>query len=334
MRILRKLAECSPEGKLRLTSDALDEIRWEALDEIESMPDGEEKLRMYLKYSDFCNETFLDEEARDYYEVVLEETVRDGVVIEEYRELAEYAYQRYAGLSFSDDDYVWETVSQRMEQYRDLFEKNLRNMKREMKFNESKFLPYNWKTNEWMEKNGTVELSSFSIEGFTYNIPPKIFNKSFVLEQIHLFYRSDEQKVILTQEKDDYPLILTESEETVYGQEHDQLLINIELSEMGKGYVRVSLYEVNNPSPIKIVKFKPWVMCNPRLTFGYDFSLKAGNYFLFFDNMKVNLDEFNKYESLIGADKDVVFKWRGSDSFSPSYYLSNGMLVLPFRING
>ena len=67
---------------------------------------------------------FMDREARDYYEVVLEETIRDGVVIEEYRELAEYAYQRYVGLVSSDDDYVWETVSQRIEQYRPLFEKS------------------------------------------------------------------------------------------------------------------------------------------------------------------------------------------------------------------
>lgn len=63
----------------------------------------------------------------------------------------------------------------------------------------------------------------------------------------------------------------------------------------------------------------------------YD-SLKAGKYFLLFDNIKANLDEFNKYESLIGTDNDIVFKWRGSGSFSPSYYLSNGMLVLSFRI--
>lgn len=101
---------------------------------------------------------------------------------------------------------------------------------------------------------------------------------------------------------------------------------------MGKGYVRGSLYEVGKVNPIRIDKFKPWVMCNPRLTFGYDFSLKAGDYFLLFDNIKVDLDEFNKYESLIGSDNDIVFKWRGSDSFSPSYYLSNGMLVLPFSI--
>lgn len=74
-----------------------------------------------------------------------------------------------------------------------------------MKFKESEQLPYNWKTDKNEEKIGTVELSSFSIEGVTYNIPPKIFNKSFVLEQIHLFYRSDEHKVILTQEKKDFP---------------------------------------------------------------------------------------------------------------------------------
>ena len=177
-----------------------------------------------------------------------------------------------------------------------------------------------------------MELYPFPIEGISYNIPPKIFNKSFLLEQIHLFYRSDEQKVVLAQEKDDYPLVLTESEEIIYGREYDQLLINIELSEMGKGYVRVSLYEEGKINPITIDKFKPWVMCNPRLTFGYNFSLKAGNYFLLFDNVKVNMDEFNKYESLIGTGNNGVFKWRGSDSFGASYYLSNGMLVLPFRI--
>lgn len=201
-----------------------------------------------------------------------------------------------------------------------------------MKFNEYELLPYNWKTDEWPEKKKTVELSSFTIESVTYNIPHKIFNKSFVLEQIHLFYRSDEHKVILTQEKTDYPLVLKESTETVYNYDHDQFLINIEFAKMGKGYVRISLYEVGKVNPIRIDKFKPWVMCNPRLTFGYDLSLKAGDYFLLFDNIKVDLDEFNKYESLIGADNDIVFKWRGSDSFSPSYYLSNGMLVLPFCI--
>ena len=183
-----------------------------------------------------------------------------------------------------------------------------------------------------IEKDRNVGLLPFPIKGFHYNIPTKIFNKSFVLEQIHLFYRSDENKVTLTKEKNDYPLILTESNETVYDYGHDQFLINIELSKMGKGYVRVSLYEEGKVNPIRIDKFKPWRMCNPCLTFGYDFSLKAGDYFLLFDNIKVDENEFNKYTSLIGVNNDIIFKWRGSGSFSPSYYLSNGMLVLPFRI--
>ncbi len=201
-----------------------------------------------------------------------------------------------------------------------------------MNIKEFELLPCNWNTDNWDEKIRTAELSQFIINGISYNIPTKIFNKSFVLEQIHLFYRSDEHKVILTQEKNDYPLILTESNETVYDYDHDQFLINIELSKKGKGYVRVSLYEVGKANPIRVDKFKPWRVCNPRLTFGYDFSLKAGDYFLLFDNIKVDENEFNKYESLIGTDNDIVFKWRGSGSFSPSYYLSNGMLVLPFRI--
>ena len=46
-----------------------------------------------------------------------------------------------------------------------------------MKFKESEHLPYNWKTNENEEKIETVELSPFAIEGISYNIPPKIFNK-------------------------------------------------------------------------------------------------------------------------------------------------------------
>lgn len=45
--------------------------------------------------------------------MVIEETVLDGVVIEEYRKLAEYTYPRYASLTFSDDDYVWATVFQK-----------------------------------------------------------------------------------------------------------------------------------------------------------------------------------------------------------------------------
>lgn len=207
-----------------------------------------------------------------------------------------------------------------------------------MKFNEYESLPYNRKTQERERKNRTVELSPISIEGVTYYIPPKIFNKSFVMECICMCYMSEDHKVILTQEKTDRPLILTESKETVYNYDYDIFLTKLEISKTGKGYVRISLYEVGKSNPINIDKFKPYrVMYNPNeeyewwITLEYD-SLKAGNYFLLFDNIKVNMDEFNKYESLIGIDKDIVFKWWGCKSFSPSYYLPNGMLVLPFCI--
>lgn len=124
MGFLQYMASCSPKGELRLAQDAFNEICWMTLCELDFIPDGVERIRVYLSLANFCNEVFMDREARDYYEVVLEETIRDGVVIEEYRELAEYAYQRYVGLVSSDDDYVWETVSQRIEQYRALFEKS------------------------------------------------------------------------------------------------------------------------------------------------------------------------------------------------------------------
>lgn len=128
MGFLQHMASCSPKGELRLTQDAFNEICWMTLCELDFISDGMERIRVYLSLANFCNEVFMDREARDYYEVVLEETIRDGVVIEEFREQAEYAYQKYVGLVSSDDDYVWETVSQRIEQYRPLFEKSLKKL--------------------------------------------------------------------------------------------------------------------------------------------------------------------------------------------------------------
>ena len=209
-----------------------------------------------------------------------------------------------------------------------------------MKYEEKEHLPYNRKTDDHEEKTRTVELSPFSIEGTMYNIPPKIFNKSFLLKAICMFYRSDEHKIILTQERREYPQILTESTEKVYNYDHDQFLQSVKMSKTGKGYVRVSLYEVGKPNPIKIDKFKPWRILHGSnkeepewwYTFGCNFTLKAGNYFLLFDNIDIDVNEFNKYESLIEANNAFKWKWWGSDSFGPSFYLDNGMWVFPFRI--
>ena len=126
-----------------------------------------------------------------------------------------------------------------------------------MRFKEIELLPFNIKTQEYEERIKTVDLSPFPINGLLYNIPSKILNKSFVLKRIDMYYRSDEHKVILSQERDDYPMTLTESTETVYNYNHDQFLMPIEFSTMGKGCVRISLYEVGETNPIRIDKFKP-----------------------------------------------------------------------------
>lgn len=75
-----------------------------------------------------------------------------------------------------------------------------------------------------------------------------------MLKTICMFYRSEEPKVILTQEKTEYPQISTESTETAYNYDQDQFLQSFEISKTGKGCVRVSLYEVGKSNPIKIDK--------------------------------------------------------------------------------
>lgn len=198
---------------------------------------------------------------------------------------------------------------------------------------EYEILPFKAEMKANSEQLISIKLYKSEINGVIYNIPHKITNVPSAIKQIHMNYRADEYKVIVSQECNDYPNYLIESTGDCYDYyEHDQLLISIEFSLMGKEYIRISLYKVGFPNPIKTHKFKPNDCCSHNMTLGYDFILKRGSYFLLFDNIEVNLEEFNKYESLIGVDKDIVLRWRGSGSFSPSYYLPNRMLFLPFRI--
>lgn len=203
-----------------------------------------------------------------------------------------------------------------------------------MEFKETELLPFDMREQKFEERTAFIELFPCMINGEMYNIPTKLYNKVSILRQIHMYYRSDEYKVLITQEWNDYPRRLIESLGTCYDYyEHDQLCIPMEFSIMGKEDIRISLYKVGEVTPIKIDKFKPGIYCGKNLTFGYDFILKCGDYFLLFDNIEINIEEFSKYESLIEYDnKKELFKWYGSESFRKPFYLKNGMLVLPFHI--
>lgn len=203
-----------------------------------------------------------------------------------------------------------------------------------MKFKETELLKFDTGVQKYEERTSVVEFSPCMINDELYNIPTKLYSKVSILRQIHMYYRSDEYRVIITQEWNDYPRSLIESSGTCCDYyEHDQLCIPLEFSIMGNEDIRISLYKVGEATPIKIDKFKPGIYCGNNITFGYDFILKSGDYFLLFDSVEVNIEEFSRYESLIEYDnKKELFKWYGSESFRKPFYIENGMLVLPFHI--
>lgn len=203
-----------------------------------------------------------------------------------------------------------------------------------MKFKETELLPYNPEIQDLEECTDIIELSPCEIIGIRYNIPSKLHNKVSMLSQIHMYYRSDNYKVIFTHELNDYPRRLEESTGECYGYSNrDQLCIPLEFSVTGKEDVRISLYKVGEANPLGIDRFKPGVYGGNNIVFGYDFVLKNGDYFLLFDNIEVNLEEFSKYESLIDINgKKELFKWYGSESFRKPFYLENKMFIIPFHI--
>ena len=74
-------------------------------------------------------------------------------------------------------------------------------------------------------KINVVEVFPSSIDGVRYLVPSSIYNNSFPLKCICMFYRSDEYKVILTRETNKFPKRLVESTEKVFDDDHDPLLI-------------------------------------------------------------------------------------------------------------
>lgn len=119
---LQKIAQCNSNGKLWLTSDVFEDVSWEFLADIESMSDKKEKLRMYLKYADYCSQFQMDKEAFHYYRLVLGETVIQNMILPDFKEIAKKAYNGLVNLMHGNDEYIWESGLTVIDCYGDLFE--------------------------------------------------------------------------------------------------------------------------------------------------------------------------------------------------------------------
>ncbi len=121
MPIFQKIAQCNPNGKLWLTSDVFEDISWEILADIESMSDEKEKLRIYLKYADYCSQLQQDKEAFYYYRLILDRTVIQNEILPNFKETAENAYYGVVNLMHGNDEYIWESGLTVIDCYGDLF---------------------------------------------------------------------------------------------------------------------------------------------------------------------------------------------------------------------
>lgn len=119
---LQKIAQCNSDGKLWLTSDVFEDVSWEFLANIESMSDKKEKLRMYLKYADYCSQFQMDKEAFHYYRLILGETIIQNMILLDFKEIAEKAYNGLVNLMHGNDEYIGESGLTVIDSYGDLFE--------------------------------------------------------------------------------------------------------------------------------------------------------------------------------------------------------------------
>lgn len=123
--IQQKVAHSSKGGKLRIYSDEVfEDIIWIDQCEISEIPEGLELIQKCLKLALFCSEISRDRDALFYYRKALIITIKDNKIIDDYKELAQEAYNGLASLSFSDDEYVWESTSNTLEGYQQLFDDN------------------------------------------------------------------------------------------------------------------------------------------------------------------------------------------------------------------
>lgn len=111
------VASCDQVGRLRVTYDVFEDISWEYVAEIESLPEDPEKIRKYIDYASYCSKLYNDRAAYHYYCLVLEYLIIDGKIIDDYKELAKDAYHGLLSICSSDDEYVWDSAPCKAEIY-------------------------------------------------------------------------------------------------------------------------------------------------------------------------------------------------------------------------
>lgn len=124
-RVIRiKVAECRPYGYVHMDEKTFEETHWEMWADIMDMPSGRKKMEAKLRYAFHCREMDANDEAYCVFAGLLKETIKDGVIIKKYKDIAEKAYQGLISVESCDDERSWEASSEQLEQYRPLFEES------------------------------------------------------------------------------------------------------------------------------------------------------------------------------------------------------------------
>ena len=124
MNYYMKIASCSADGKLKVTTQLFDHMNWDSRLNFFYHAKGMEYYEALLAFALYRQQHGYDDEAIDTYTRLLDETVKNRKPIPEY---AYIAYQAYCGLSavtFRSSDYVWESNLGTVEMYREIFEKS------------------------------------------------------------------------------------------------------------------------------------------------------------------------------------------------------------------
>ena len=121
--IIEWMARCTPEGAVKLNPDLFDLMTTDIQADIEEL-DGPEALKATLRLADFCADTGMEQEAVDLYRQVLYHTACNKETATAPTDLSLEAYDGLSRLANSGDDYVWESVTALLEDYRYLTEED------------------------------------------------------------------------------------------------------------------------------------------------------------------------------------------------------------------